>query len=48
MTVAAIYLLDRSARAWWSGGHKTCAAASVKMLPDDMPEFFRNAAEEIA
>ncbi len=48
MTAATIYLQHRPARAWWSGGHKACAVASVKMLPDDMPEFFRSASEEIA
>lgn len=38
---------SRPARAWWSGGHKMVAAAAVKMMPDDVPEFFRNATDEL-
>ncbi|MEI6231917.1 MAG: S1/P1 nuclease [Planctomycetota bacterium] len=47
LAATGILLAQRPARAWWSGGHKACTAAAVKMLPDDMPEFFRNATDEL-
>ena len=36
------------ARAWWSGGHKACTLAAVKMLPAGMPAFFLDAGDELA
>ena len=27
--------------AWWGGGHETLTRASVKALPEELPEFFR-------
>lgn len=29
--------------AWWGGGHDILTQASVKALPDELPEFFRSA-----
>ena len=33
-------LLTAPAWAWWGGGHDILTQASVKALPEDMPEFF--------
>lgn len=43
-----LYVRQRPAQAWWSGGHKMVSIAALKMLPEDVPEFFRKAEEEIA
>lgn len=48
LNLATMIACQRSAVAWWSGGHKACTAAAVKMLPEDVPEFFRSATEELA
>jgi len=32
--------------AWWGGGHDILTQASIKAVPDDLPEFFRNASAE--
>ena len=34
--------------AWWGGGHETLTRASVKALPEEIPEFFRAAFAEDA
>ena len=34
--------------AWWGGGHDILTQAAVKSLPDDVPEFFRNAEKMVA
>ena len=34
-------LLTTPAWAWWGGGHDILTQASVKALPEEMPEFFR-------
>lgn len=34
--------------AWWGGGHDIVTRASVKALPEEMPEFFRAAGKMIA
>ena len=34
--------------AWWGGGHDILTQAAVKALPEEMPEFFRNADKMIA
>ena len=34
--------------AWWGGGHDILTQASVKALPEDIPEFFRNAEKMVA
>ncbi len=34
--------------AWWGGGHDIMTQAAVKSLPDEVPEFFRNAGKMIA
>ena len=34
--------------AWWGGGHDIMTQAAAKSLPEDMPEFFRNAGKMIA
>ena len=41
-------LLTTPAWAWWGGGHDILTQASVKALPEDMPEFFRSAEKMIA
>ncbi len=34
--------------AWWGGGHDILTQASVKTLPEEVPEFFRSAGKMIA
>ena len=34
--------------AWWGGGHDILTQAAVKVLPEEMPEFFRSAEKMIA
>ena len=41
-------LLTTPVWAWWGGGHDILTQASVKALPEDMPEFFRSAEKMIA
>lgn len=41
-------LLTTPAWGWWGGGHDILTQASVKALPEDMPEFFRSGAAEKA
>ena len=40
--------LTAPAWAWWGGGHDILTQAAVKSLPDEVPEFFRNANKMIA
>ena len=40
--------LTTPAWAWWGGGHDIMTQASVKALPEEMPEFFRAAGKMIA
>ncbi len=37
-----------TARAWWTEGHQICTRAAVSKMPDDVPEFFRKGAVELA
>lgn len=41
-------LLTTPAWAWWGGGHDIMTQASAKVLPEEMPEFFRVAGKMIA
>ena len=41
-------LLTTPAWAWWGGGHDILTQASVKALPEEMPEFFRAAEKMVA
>ena len=36
-------ILTTPAWAWWGGGHDILTQASIKVLPDELPEFFRSA-----
>ena len=40
--------IGNPAWAWWSGGHGVLTQASVKTLPDKMPQFFRSGEQMIA
>ena len=42
------FILTAPAWAWWGGGHDIMTQAAVKTLPDEVPEFFRNAGKMIA
>ena len=44
--VLYLLILTTPALAWWGGGHDILTQASVKSLPDEMPEFFRSASAE--
>ena len=44
--VLCLFILTTPALAWWGGGHDILTQASVKSLPDEMPEFFRSASAE--
>ena len=48
LTCALIALVHSYSAAWWTGGHKLCTAAAVAALPEDVPEFFRKAANDLA
>ncbi len=39
-------ILTTPAWAWWGGGHDILTQASVKALPEEMPEFFRSASAQ--
>ena len=41
-------LLTTPAWAWWGGGHDILTQASIKALPEEMPEFFRTAEKMVA
>ena len=43
LNIFCLFLLTFAAPtwAWWGGGHKTLTRASVKALPEELPEFFR-------
>lgn len=41
-------LLTTPVWAWWGGGHDILTQASVKALPEEMPEFFRSAEKMVA
>ena len=43
-----LMLLTAPTWAWWGGGHNILTQASVKVLPEEMPEFFRSAGKMIA
>ena len=48
--ILCLFLLTFTAPtwAWWGGGHETLTRASVKALPEEIPEFFRAAFAEDA
>ena len=48
--ILCLFLLTFTAPtwAWWGGGHETFTQASVKVLPEEIPEFFRAAFAEDA
>lgn len=48
--LAALLIVAISAPvlAWWGGGHSLLTKAAASSTPDDMPAFFRDAAEELA
>lgn len=39
-------ILTTPAWAWWGGGHDILTQASIKALPEEMPEFFRSASAQ--
>ena len=41
-------ILTTPAWAWWGGGHDIMTQAAVKSLPEEVPEFFRNAGKMVA
>ncbi len=41
--VLILLVLSTPAWAWWGGGHDILTQATIKTLPDEMPEFFRSA-----
>ena len=43
-----LMLLTTPAWAWWGGGHDILTQAAVKVLPEEMPEFFRAAGKMVA
>jgi len=40
--------LPADALAWWPAGHNCICRAAVRILPDDMPAFFRKSGADIA
>lgn len=50
LTILCLFLLTFTAPtwAWWGGGHEIFTQASVKVLPEEIPEFFRAAFAEDA
>ncbi len=48
--ILCLFLLTFTAPtwAWWGGGHETLTRASVRALPEEIPEFFRAAFAENA
>ncbi len=44
--VLSVFVLSSPAFAWWGGGHDILTQASIKALPDELPEFFRSASGE--
>ena len=44
--VLSVLVLSSPAFAWWGGGHDILTQASIKALPDELPEFFRSASGE--
>lgn len=46
--LGAFSMFAPQSKAWWSGGHKMCTVAAVRMLPDSFPAFFKEAEEELS
>lgn len=46
--VAAAFTASSSLSAWGAHGHQLAGQAAVLALPDDVPAFFRNAAEQLS
>ena len=46
--ILCLLILATPAWTWWGGGHDILTQASVKALPEEMPEFFRAAEKMIA
>lgn len=46
LSVLLFVVLTSPAWAWWGGGHDILTQASIKALPDELPEFFRSASGE--
>ena len=46
VVVLSVFVLSSPAFAWWGGGHDILTQASIKALPDELPEFFRSASGE--
>ena len=44
--VLSVFVLSSPTFAWWGGGHDILTQASIKALPDELPEFFRSASGE--
>ncbi len=43
LSVLLFVVLTSPAWAWWGGGHDILTQATIKALPDELPEFFRSA-----
>ena len=46
--VIALLAAVHQAHAWWATGHRAADLAAIRMLPDDMPAFFRRGGAAIA
>ena len=46
LSVLLFVVLISPAWAWWGGGHDILTQASIRALPDELPEFFRSAIGE--
>ena len=46
--IVAVFTPVPQADAWWAFGHKTVDLAAVRLLPDDVPLFFRQSGETMA
>ena len=40
--VLILSILTPTTWAWWGGGHDILSQASIKALPEEVPEFFRS------
>lgn len=43
LLILLLFIISSPVLAWWGGGHDILTQATIKALPDELPDFFRSA-----